>query len=842
MFSHKKENSCTPLMLSTITLSLMGTVPVVYAQEEFDISALGFGTPMENTDTLQHFVDNNALMPGSWVTSVYIGEELIDKRAITYTISADKQRLEPQLTVADLQRYGIKTDAVAGLKSLPDDAVVGNIADYIEKANYSVDVGYQTLNLRVPQLYLDPSVRNGISPSLWDDGVPAAWLSYDYHGGTQHTGSNGDNTSHYMNLTSGANFGPWRLYNNSSWSNSSGWDSMNTWLQRDIKSLKSQLYMGQTWSDGEMFDSVSFTGVKLETDTDMLPYNLQGFAPTISGIANSDARVTVKQNGYIIYQTWVSAGPFELKDISQVTSGGDLEITVREADGSERSWIQSSSSVPMMLREGAYKFSFSGGQYRNSNGGDAEEPGFAQGTVTYGLPYGLTVYGGQIASNIYLATLLGLGIDLHQFGSVSFDMTSARAEPRKNDSNTEQGLSWRAQYAKSFEPTNTTVSLASYRYSTSSFYTFQETLDQRASYTDDEDDIYSYRRMYNRRSRWQLNLNQSLAQWGSLYINASQQDYWDLDGHERSFSLGYSNSLGRAMYSLNYSQTSTPGSETDKQVAFNISLPLDAWMPNAYASYTVNQSQHGPTNHQAGINGTLLEDNNLSYSIMQGYQNDPSQYSGSTSLNYRGASGEVGGGYSYTHSSYSDNRQYNWNARGSIVAHPHGVTLGQPLHGALAIVHTEGASGIQVLNGTGITTDMFGNAIVPSLQNYRNNRIQVNSGTAENVEISQAVVQVIPTEGAVLMANFDARVGARVLATLRHRGKPVPYGAIVTQTGDVASEGSIVGDAGEVYLSGINGHTTLQAQWGAGAGESCTAQLTVPEESTTIVQTTLACE
>ena len=64
----------------------------------------------------------------------------------------------------------------------------------------------------------------------------------------------------------------------------------------------------------------------------------------------------------------------------------------------------------------------------------------------------------------------------------------------------------------------------------------------------------------------------------------------------------------------------------------------------------------------------------------------------------------------------------------------------------------------------------------------------------------------------------------------------------MTQTNDTASEGSIVGDAGEVYLSGINDKATLKAQWGAGDDASCIAQLSIPEESNTIVQTALACE
>lgn len=52
-----------------------------------------------------------------------------------------------------------------------------------------------------------------------------------------------------------------------------------------------------------------------------------------------------------------SRGPFEIRDLTQVTAGADLEVTVTEADGTERSFIQASSSVPIMQREGALKYS-----------------------------------------------------------------------------------------------------------------------------------------------------------------------------------------------------------------------------------------------------------------------------------------------------------------------------------------------------------------------------------------------------------------------------------------------------------------------------------------------------
>lgn len=240
-------------------------------------------------------------------------------------------------------------------------------------------------------------------------------------------------------------------------------------LQRDIKALKSQFELGQTYTDGELFDSVQMTGAKIETDISMLPSSQQGFAPVVRGIANSDAKVTIKQNGYTIYQTYVSSGPFEIRDLSQVTAGADLEVTVQEADGSEHSFIQASSSVPVLQREGALKYSIAAGRYRDVDGG--EEPDFAQVTVIYGLPYGITVYSGLLGASMYRSGLVGIGADLHNLGSVSMDVTAAKAS--LGDEGDSQGLSWRAQYAKDFPITNTTVTLASYRYSTSGFYTFR---------------------------------------------------------------------------------------------------------------------------------------------------------------------------------------------------------------------------------------------------------------------------------------------------------------------------------------------------------------------------------
>ncbi|MBA1723077.1 fimbria/pilus outer membrane usher protein, partial [Escherichia coli] len=117
--------------------------------------------------------------------------------------------------------------------------------------------------------------------------------------------------------------------------------------------------------------------------------------------------------------------------------------------------------------------------------------------------------------------------------------------------------------AKDFPDTDTTVTLASYRYSTSQFYTFQEALDQRD--TPDDKGIYSYRQTNNRRNRLQINLSQNIGRWGSVYLNGYQQDYWGMHGAERSIGMGYSTTWSNINWSVNYTLTKTPGMAGEQQ-------------------------------------------------------------------------------------------------------------------------------------------------------------------------------------------------------------------------------------------------------------------------------------
>lgn len=109
----------------------------------------------------------------------------------------------------------------------------------------------------------------------------------------------------------------------------------------------------------------------------MLPDSLKGFAPTVRGIAKSNARVTIKQNGYVIYQTYVSPGAFAINDLYPTSSSGDLQVTVKESDGSENTFTVPYSAVPLLQREGRLKYALTAGKYRSTND-DQDEVNFAR--------------------------------------------------------------------------------------------------------------------------------------------------------------------------------------------------------------------------------------------------------------------------------------------------------------------------------------------------------------------------------------------------------------------------------------------------------------------------------
>ena len=224
--------------------------------------------------------------------------------------------------------------------------------------------------------------------------------------------------------------------------------------------------------------------------------------------------------------------------------------------------------------------------------------------------------------------------------------------------------------------------------------------------------------------------------------------------------------------------------------------------------------------------------------MQESYGNHGTGDSGNASLSYQGTYGNLKAGYNYSDGYH----QRNYGMSGGVVVHRNGVTLSQPLGDTNILVKAPGAAGVALENTTGVKTDWRGYAVVPYATTYRQNRVALDTNSmGQNVDIDDAVVNVVPTHGAIVRAQFKPRVGMKLLMTLTHNGKMVPFGAMVTSTDSQNS--SIVADNGLVYLSGMPLVGKVKAVWGEGDDARCVADYRIPNESQeqTLIQLSAVC-
>jgi outer membrane usher protein len=226
-------------------------------------------------------------------------------------------------------------------------------------------------------------------------------------------------------------------------------------------------------------------------------------------------------------------------------------------------------------------------------------------TGIYGLPYGLTLYGGFQESSKYQSLAAGVGKNMGDLGAFSTDVTQSWGTPQ--DMPKSSGQSWRIRYSKNFVETGTNFAIAGYRYSTSGYYGMQEVLDSYGDNSALQD---------RRRNRAELSMSQNIGQnLGSLMLSAVREDYWNSGKTMESYSAGYNNSWNSVTYGITYTYSKNGSNDSyghrtnydkDQQIALNVSVPLEKFLPRTWANYSMNHSKNNGTTHNVGLNGSAL--------------------------------------------------------------------------------------------------------------------------------------------------------------------------------------------------------------------------------------------
>ncbi|MFC3650400.1 fimbria/pilus outer membrane usher protein [Dyella humi] len=800
---------------------------------------------------LSRFEKGNVVLPGTYRGDVYLNKVWKARNDLVFAAVPGKDNAQPCFDPATLISLGVDLKKVLtqkenpSLKKMPEGQFCGPIGDYIPGAEADFDIGTQELSLSVPQIYTNQAARGYVDPSQWDAGINAAVLGYNTNLYRSDYGAQ-NQTSGYVGLNASLKLGSWHAYSLGSltWSSRNGkrYQNTATYVQHDIPSLQAQVVAGDTFTPGDMFDSVRLRGMRLYTDDRMLPQSIRGYAPIVRGIAETNAHVVIRQHGYIIYDANVAPGPFAIDDLYPTGYGGDLDVEVTEADGRVQRFTVPFSAVAQLLRPGQSRFSIAAGKVEQLN--LLNTPMLVQGTYQRGITNSVTAYGGATFTNSYGAFLAGAALNT-QFGAFSADITHATNQA-PGQSRT-QGQSVRLGYNKNFVDTGTNFAVAAYRYSTSGYVGLNDAVAMRDAAARGLGDNYIPRQ----RSRIDVNINQALgSRFGQVFLQGSVIDYWNGSGRQTNFSAGYSNHWKSLNYSftaqrqlVSASQVGVPGSapidqipgapsafnlqtnpgRRDTLLLFTVNVPLGRSAQAPQLTAMLNRSKDGGSSSQATVSGSAGADNRFNYGATVG-KTDGSGTTGGVNAQYSSPLAQLAAGYSQG----SGYQQINAGASGSVVVHSGGVTFAPPTGETIGLVHAPNATGATVSNGQGAAVDSRGYAVVPNLMPYQLNTVTLDpKGTDASVELKTTTANVAPRAGSVVRLNYETTSGrALMIETTLPDGRPVPFGADVLD-----AQGNNVGVAGQgsrLFIRDMQSSGTLTVKWGEGATDSCRINVQLP--------------
>ncbi|HCQ0107900.1 outer membrane usher protein [Citrobacter braakii] len=755
---------------------------------------------------LSQFSQAGYVMPGSYTLAIQINDNSLPEREIDFFApDDDENKSYACLTHEVVEQLGLTEASAKKLTwwhnnecldpaSLPGMSVAG-------------DLGASAVKVNLPQAYLEYTANNWDPPSRWDEGIPGVLFDYSVNGQTTHQQQGSDAKTLSGNGVAGMNVGAWRFRadwqgnyshrTDNSGGNQQNWSWNRYYLYRSIAAARAKLTLGEDYLSSDMFDSFRYTGASLISDDSMLPPNLRGYAPEVVGIAKTNAKVTISQQGRVIYETTVAAGPFRIQDLSNAISG-KLDVKVAEEDGSSSQYQIDTATIPYLSRPGRVRYKFSTGKPSNYDH-HSQGPVFGTGEFSWGVTNGWSLFGGGLAVGDYTSLALGAGRDLMAFGALSFDITQSRAVVP--EVGTKQGGSYRLSYSKRFDETDSKVTFAGYRFSERDFMNVNQYLNAKHQ---------GFKHVSSSKQLYTISFSQQLRDWHtSLYLNYSHQTYWDHPTNN-TYNISMSRYFDFMMFknmSANISAFRSDYNGMKDDGAFvSLSVP---WGGGGTLSYDASYS--GGTNSQRATYSNSMGDHD-NYSVGAGITRD-NRVSGSGYLSHQGDFSEMNFNGSVEGNRY---RAAGASMRGGITATAKGAALHRigATGGTRMMVDTGGVSNVPVRNsGAPSYSNMFGKTVVGDVASYYRNSINIDlNKLGEDVEATRSVVQGTLTQGAIGYRRFGIIAGHKAMAVIKLvDGSTPPFGATILNNNK--DQTGIISEDGMVWLSGIKPEEKMEVNW-----------------------------
>ncbi|EKT65562.1 fimbria/pilus outer membrane usher protein [Providencia burhodogranariea] len=789
---------------------------------------------------LEHLSTNNSVIPGNYdnipiiMNGYRVGENDV-------TVSEVNKKSVICLSKSMLEQAGFINEFIKKFIELEKENSCVLLSDVSLESTVKLNSDL-LLDFNVPQSLLKNRDNQSIEESSLNRGENVIFSNYTanyFH--NKNTGNHSGNSDYaYLNLNSGLNLGLWQFRQLSSYSysknnyrggsnTSSDWYNISSYLQRPIYSIKSNLIVGKTNTTGQFFGGLSYNGFELSSDESMYPVSEQGYAPTITGIAKTNALIEVRQNNAIIYQTTVPPGTFDIRNINPTSYNGDLEVTVIESDGSKNSFTVPFSAVPDSVRPGKIKYSIASGKTRDL----IKDKVFADSSLQYGLNNFITLGGGLRVANDYKSAMVS-SVFATRFGAFGINATYSNAH-LGGGYGVKQGGMANLTYSKTFQPTKTNISLAGYRYSTEGYREFSDFIYEQYYLKSGEVTNWGSN-TYLQKYRLTASIYQPLDRFGSLSFSASTQEYNRGRSRDLYYQVNYNKMLfDKVNMSLSVSRQKTGAyyrndnipSSYDTVTMLSFDIPFGR--SGTSLSSSIYFDKNNGNQYQTSLSGTLGEQEQpYSYTLNINHNDQGHQTAYSANLNkqYALASINANGskGTNYT--------QLGMGMTGAVVLHGGGIVLGPYLGNTFGIVEAEGASGAKIYNGQGASINSSGYALVPSLTPYRYNSVGITSDGLlnNNVDIEASEQKIAPYSGAAIKIKFNTNQGYPLLINLIVKNNIViPMGATISDDKD--KNIGLVGQNNQAYFRSNNNEGVITVTWGDKSDEQCVANYHINSDS-----------
>jgi len=752
------------------------------------------------------------LAPDTYDLDVSVNQHFVARMHITL-VKHDDGQIVPCFQTQQWHTLGL---------TVPEEASAADcliLTRHVPGSHTEIHAESLKLQVRIPQLFLRKIPRGYVDPAHLNRGITAGFVSY--LGNATYTRQRLQGVSQYQRsawlaFNSGLNVGLWQLrqQSNVSYTRDAGthWNIIHTYVQRPLLSMGSLLSLGQNTTEGQLFSGIQYTGLHLRTDERMLPDSQRGYAPIVRGVAQSNARVSITQNGAQIYQTTVPPGPFEITDLYPTNTSGDLEVEVTEADGTSHRSTFPFSAVPQSLRAGQWRSQLVLGRTRNLG----QDSPFAESSVQRGVSNAMTVHGGVRLARRYQALLAGATYG-SPWGTLGLDATWSHTQvlPRT----TRSGWMLRASYSYHLQRTGTNVTLANYHYSTAGYQDLANVLGMRHA----PNTTTWVSATHQQRSRFDIQVNQNLGALGQLFISGVTQSYRNHLARTTQYQVGYNttytNGFGVNVSLMRQHVKDAAGranrDENLLMIMFSIPLEKSLGLHAPTLSGTVTHSASTGMQFQTAVSGIV--DDTVSYSLNASHERRTNKSAWNGNMQKRFPN--VTAGLGVAHSAHY--QQWSFSAQGALAVHAGGITFGSHVGNTFGLIEAPGAVGASVLNHPGTQVDFRGYALVPALTPYRYNQVMLDPGNMPaSVELLDGEQRVAPYAGAIVKLTFHTRQGQVFLIRTRTPdGLPVPFGAGVHDASGAVL--GMVGQAGRIYMRSTTLHGQLTVRWGDKASEQC---------------------